>query len=128
MKYNKALDLILAATLKFKKGDGAEAASFLQKAVASDDFDEAVDTLDGMGEDNMDEEASVTAAFANATKRLVKADANDVAPVSTENLGDGDLPASPEGANDTPELRGEKAVEARLARASRNQARLAARK
>lgn len=131
-KYSTALDMTIAALALFKQGNGVEAASYMQRAVEAADFDETLEELDDMNEDAMDEEeASMTTtasvAFAAAAKRLkVKADANDVAPVSTENLGDGDLPgdAGNYGTDNTPELRGEKAVEARLARAERNAKRL----
>lgn len=131
-KYNKALDLILASAAAFKQGKGAEAAAFMEKAAEDEDFGDAIDTMNDLNEDAMDEEeASVTtAAFTSAAKRLkVKADNMDVSPVSNENMGEGDLPsnAGSNGTDNTPELRGEKAVEARLARADRNTKRLAAR-
>jgi hypothetical protein len=131
MRYNKALDLILAGALAMRAGEHAKAADFMVKAADEDDFDDATDMMDSTNQEAIDEEdASVkptaVAAFARAAARLkVKADANDVAPVSTEPLGDGDLPANAQSTESPERQDGEAAVQARLQRATANRRTLA---
>lgn len=124
MAYNKALDLILAGALAFKAGQFSEAAEFMTQAAEDDGFDDAVEMIDNTSEEELEGEGDVSAckaSFVRAAQRIAKAD--------TENLGDGDLPASDEKPEDDDVqgvMRdGENAVAARLARSNRNKSTLA---
>ncbi len=81
-KYSRALDLLLASVIAYKKGDVEQAGRFFTRAADTEGFDETLDTLDEMNEQASRQAPKMAAAIASAAKkkalakkRVAKADA-----------------------------------------------------